>query len=249
MKNTNSIFLQYLGCSAFGISDGEGTALAMDLWTKGAFPYAEDTPEELILGEPPALSALLVSHDHKDHAFIPSGVPVIYGVQSRKVEDNLHFSRVGNISIGKFSSQHFASDAKRVKLNAVFVLTVAGIKVVHLGDAHGTMADESQLHALKQKIGDVDVLLIPIGSPWLKPVNVGTLDETIGILNPRVTIPMHYWTLAGKAAVLSGLLDLGYQMVDMPGNLVDFSAGNLPERGSKTVWNVPAGKFRPMGFN
>jgi L-ascorbate metabolism protein UlaG (beta-lactamase superfamily) len=243
MNNRNSIHLQYLGCSAFGISDGERTTIAMDLWTKAAFPYAEDTPEELALTH---LSALLVSHDHKDHAFIPSGVPVIYGVRSRKVEDNPNLSRVGNIGIGKFSSQHFANDAKRSKLNAVFVLTIAEVKVVHLGDAHGTMAEASQLHALKHKIGEVDILLIPIGSPWLKPVALSVLDETITILNPKVSIPMHYWTLADKAAVLSGLSGLGYRIVDMPGNSLEFSAGGLPDHGVKTVWNVPAGKYHTM---
>jgi L-ascorbate metabolism protein UlaG (beta-lactamase superfamily) len=243
MNNRNSIHLQYLGCSAFVISDGEGTTLVMDLWTKGAFPYAEDTPEDLAL---PHLSVLLVSHDHKDHAFIPSGVPVLYGVKSRKVEDNPNFSQVGSITVGIFSSQHFASNAKRPKVNAVFVLTVAGIKLVHLGDAHGTMAEASQLHALKQKVGDVDVLLTPIGSPWLKPVELGTLDGTISILNPRVTIPMHYWTLADKTAVLSGLSGLGCSIVDLPGNALEFSAGSLPERRAKTIWNVPAGKYHPM---
>jgi L-ascorbate metabolism protein UlaG (beta-lactamase superfamily) len=246
MKNTNSIHLQYLGCSAFVISDGEGTAIALDLWTKEAFPYAEDTPEELGLGEPPTLSALLISHDHKDHCFLPSGVPVIHGVQSRKVEDSPAISRVGNIAIGKFSSQHFESDAKRTKLNAVFVLTVAGVKVVHLGDAHGTLADESQLRELKQKIGEVDILLIPIGSPWMKPVDGNILDKTICTLNPRVSLPMHYWTLRDKAAVLSGLSSLGYQLVDFHGNSIDFSAGSLPARGLRTIWNVPAGRYQPL---
>jgi L-ascorbate metabolism protein UlaG (beta-lactamase superfamily) len=246
MENTNSIHLQYLGCSAFVISDGEGTSLALDLWTKGAFPYAEDTPEELDLGEPLALSALLVSHDHKDHCFIPAGVPVIYGVQSRKVEDNPRISQVGNINIGKFSSQHFASDTKRAKLNTVFVVTIAGVKVVHLGDAHGTMASETLLRELKQKIGDVDVLMIPIGSPWLKPVDESIVDMTIGILNPRVSLPMHYWTLSDKDKVLSGLSKLGYQLVDFQSNLVEFSAGSLPPRTTKTIWIVPAGKYHPI---
>jgi L-ascorbate metabolism protein UlaG (beta-lactamase superfamily) len=246
MKNSNSIFLQYLGVSAFVISDGSGTSLALDIWTKGAFPYAEDTPEDPGLGETPGLSALLVSHDHKDHAFVPSGIPVIYGVQAKKVDDDQHVSKVGNFSIGRFASQHFASDARRSKANAVFVLNVAGVKIVHLGDAHGTMADGSQLGELKQKIGDIDVLLIPIGSPWLKPVDASILDTTIGILKPRVSIPMHYWTLADKAAVLSGLSGLGCQLVNMPGNSVEFSAGSLPERGTKTIWNIPAGRFRPV---
>jgi L-ascorbate metabolism protein UlaG (beta-lactamase superfamily) len=243
MKKENSILLHYLGCSAFVISDSEGTCLALDLWTKGAFPYAEDTPEELDLGDPPAFSALLVSHDHKDHSFIPPGVPIIYGVQSRKVEDNPNISRVGNITIGKFSSQHFASDAKRPKLNAVFLLTIAGMKIVHLGDAHGTMADESQLIQLKQKIGDLDLLLIPIGSPWMKPVDVSILDRCISILNPRISLPMHYWTLAGKAEVLSGLSSIGYQLVTMTSNSVEFITSSLPSRDSKTVWNIPAGKI------
>jgi L-ascorbate metabolism protein UlaG (beta-lactamase superfamily) len=249
MVNTNSIRLQYLGCSAFVISDDKGTAIALDLWTKGAFPYAEDTPEDLELGEPPELSALLVSHDHKDHSYIPPGLPVTYGVQSRKVEDNPAFSRVGKIAIGKFSSQHFASEAKRPKLNAVFVLTVAGIKLVHLGDAHGTMADESQLRELKQKIGDVEILLIPVGSPWLKPVDCRDLDMTISILCPRVSLPMHYWKLDDKAGVLSSLSALGYQIRDMQGNSVDFTSGKLPARDLKTIWNVPAGKFHRMDNN
>ena len=245
MENTNSIHLQYLGCSAFVVSDGEGTAIALDLWTKGAFPYAEDTPEELGLGEPPALSTLLISHDHRDHCYLPSGVPVIYGVQSRKVEDNPAFCRVGNIAIGKFSSQHFASDAKRPKLNAVFVLTVAGVKVVHLGDAHGTMADESQLRELKHKIGGVDILLIPIGSPWLKPVDGSILDMTIRILNPRVSPPDALLEHSrDKAAVLSGLSALGYQLVELHGNSVDFSAGSLPAPRLKNDLECPGRKIQ-----
>jgi len=135
MRNKNSFQLQYLGCSAFVISDSDGTSLAVDLWTKGAFPYARDTPEDLGLGEPPSLSALLVSHNHKDHSFVPPGVPVIYGVQSRKVDDTPCLCQVGNITVGKFSSQHFATDVKRPKLNAVFVLSVAGVKIVHLAEA------------------------------------------------------------------------------------------------------------------
>ena len=249
MGNMQSIHLQYLGCSAFVISDGEGTSIGLDLWTKGAFPYAEDTPDDLVLGEPPALSVLLVSHDHADHSYIPSGVPVIYGVKSRKVDDNPSLSQVGNFSIGKFSSQHFASDAKRSKSNTVFVLTVAGVKLVHLGDAHGTMADAAMLHELKQKIGDMDVLMIPIGSPWLKPVDASLLDMTINILNPRVSLPMHYWKLADKVAVLSRLSGLGYQVMNMDSNSVEISDGSLPAPGSKTIWNIPAGKYHPLNIN
>ncbi len=244
MRNKHSFQLQYLGCSAFVISDTDGASLAVDLWTKGAFPYAEDTPEDLGLGEPPPFSALLVSHDHKDHCFVLPGVPVIYGVQAKKVDDTPRLCQVGNIAVGKFSSYHFPGDTKRPKLNTVFVLTVAGVKVVHLGDAHGTMADEVQLRGLKQKIGDVDVLLVPIGSPWLKPVDLSTLDLTIGILKPRVSVPMHYWKVADKAAVLSGLSDQGYRLVEVVGNSIEFSAKSLPEHNSQTIWNIPGGKYR-----
>jgi L-ascorbate metabolism protein UlaG (beta-lactamase superfamily) len=246
MRNKNSIQLQYLGCSAFVISDADGTSLAMDLWTKGAFPYAEDTPEDLGLGEPPSLSALLVSHDHKDHSFIPPGVPVIYGVQSRKVDDNPSLSQVGNIVIGKFSSNHFGTDAKRPKLNAVFVLSVAGVKIVHLGDAHGTMADEAQLCGLKQKIGDLDLLLVPIGTPWMKPVDLSTLGLTIGILKPRISLPMHYWKVADKAAVLSGLARQGCRLIKVECNSIEFSAESLPEQNSRTLWDIPAGNYQPV---
>jgi L-ascorbate metabolism protein UlaG (beta-lactamase superfamily) len=249
MRSKNSIQLQYLGCSAFVITSPGWTSLAIDLWTKGAFPYAEDTPENLRLGDPPSFSALLVSHDHKDHNFVPPGVPVIYGVKSKKVDESPQLCQVGDITIGKFSSQHFAADAKRPKLNTIFVLTVAGVKVVHLGDAHGTMADETQLRDLKQKIGDMDLLLIPVGSPWMKPVELDTLDQTIGILAPRLSIPMHYWKLADKDAVLSELSGRGYRVVDVEGNSIELSADRLSEPGSKVIWNVPAGDYRIVSQN
>jgi hypothetical protein len=34
--------------------------------------------------------------------------------------------------------------------------------------------------------------------------------------------------------------------LDLPGNALEFSAGSLPERRAKTIWNVPAGKYHPM---
>ncbi len=240
----NSVRLQYLGCSAFILTDPNGISLAIDLWTKGAFPYAEDTPADLGLGSPLPFDTLLVSHDHKDHSFVPPGAQAIYGVKAKKVDDTPTLAQVGGISIGKFSSQHFAADAKRAKLNTVFALTVAGMKIVHLGDAHGTMADAAQLHELKQKIGDVDLLLFPIGDPWLKPVALETLIQTLEILAPRLSLPMHYWKLADKVATLNGLSQRGFKVVKVEGNSIELSAANLPGQGAKTIWDVHAGVYR-----
>ena len=111
------------------------------------------------------------------------------------------------------------------------------------------MADEAQLRDLKQKIGNVDVLLVPIGSPWMKPVELDTLDQTIDILAPRLSIPMHYWKLADKDAVLSGLSGRGYRVIKVEGNSIELSADRLSEPVSKVIWNVPAGDYRIVSQN
>ncbi|HMN28873.1 MAG TPA: MBL fold metallo-hydrolase, partial [Caldilineaceae bacterium] len=70
-----------------------------------------------------------------------------------------------------------------VRLGAGIVGTEAG----HLGDL-GELPTQSEIEELN--IGDVDVLLVPVGGgETLDPTRA---VEVIGLFEPKVVIPMHY---------------------------------------------------------
>jgi L-ascorbate metabolism protein UlaG (beta-lactamase superfamily) len=63
-----------------------------------------------------------------------------------------------------------------------------GLTVCHLGNLDHVPSSQSQIQALS----DVDVLLIPIGG--IKTMNPNQATEVIGLLEPKIVIPMHYRT-------------------------------------------------------
>jgi L-ascorbate metabolism protein UlaG (beta-lactamase superfamily) len=74
--------------------------------------------------------------------------------------------------------------------NAVFILEVDGIRIVHLGDL-GHLLTRAQIKA----IGPVDVLLIPVGGVYT--INGSEAKEVVEQLKPKkYIIPMHCATKA-----------------------------------------------------
>jgi L-ascorbate metabolism protein UlaG (beta-lactamase superfamily) len=80
--------------------------------------------------------------------------------------------------------------------NGIFVIEVDGLRIVHLGDL-GHLLTDKQLRA----IGDVDILMIPIGGVYT--INGLDAAKVVEQLKPkRYILPMHYGT-----AVYGDLLD------------------------------------------
>jgi L-ascorbate metabolism protein UlaG (beta-lactamase superfamily) len=72
--------------------------------------------------------------------------------------------------------------------NAVFVIEVDGLRIVHLGDL-GHLLTAAQV----RQIGPVDVLLVPVGGVYT--INGTEAKEVVAQLKPRqYVIPMHYGT-------------------------------------------------------
>jgi L-ascorbate metabolism protein UlaG (beta-lactamase superfamily) len=74
------------------------------------------------------------------------------------------------------------------KANALYLLTLDGVRVCHMGDVGNPLTDE-QLGALR---GRVDVLLALAGAK--QTIALPDLDWAIGEIGPRIVIPMHYRT-------------------------------------------------------
>jgi L-ascorbate metabolism protein UlaG (beta-lactamase superfamily) len=240
----NTISIQYLGCSAFVLEDSDThTRLGVDLWTPGAFKYAEDIPPDHQLHDGSLLTSLLVSHDHADHSYLPAGLPGKYAFLDDLIEDHAQLAEIGPFSISSFSTFHFATKSKNPKMCAAFVIRFAGFTLLDLADSFGTMARVQRLSALKEKIGDINILMMPVGSPFLRPVAMEILQQTVDILDPGVVIPIHYWTIEQKANFCTAFSQNKWQVVSTQQNrvLVNFEAGEQ----AKQVWCISPGIYAP----
>ncbi len=123
---------------------------------------------------------ILVSHQHYDHNNI-EGMPeesfLIKGPGEYEVK---------GVSIRGIQSFHDKSQGRDRGLNTIYVIKMEDMVLAHLGDFGEDRLSEEQI----EKIGDVDVLMIPIGGTYT--INYKEAVEVISQIEPKVIIPMHY---------------------------------------------------------
>lgn len=125
--------------------------------------------------------AVSISHEHHDHncLSIVSGEPVVLRTPGEH--------KAGEISVTGFASFHDDAKGAHRGENVVFLYRIDGLKILHLGDLGHMLSDE-----ILEKIGDVDVLLAPIGGVFT--INAKAATALADRLNAKVLIPMHYKT-------------------------------------------------------
>ena len=150
--------------------------------------------ETVGLKPPPAGVADLVtiSHGHHDHA---SGKELVSREGSVIIEEPGSYAEKG-INLTGIDSYHDKDKGEKRGENVIFVFEVDGVRICHLGDL-GHLLDESHI----EKIGPVDVLLIPVGGNYT--IDGKEAVETIERLNPQVVVPMHY-KVEGLTVDISG---------------------------------------------
>jgi L-ascorbate metabolism protein UlaG (beta-lactamase superfamily) len=92
---------------------------------------------------------------------------------------------VKGINVTGIDSFHDDKEGAERGRNTIFVLDAEDIRICHLGDL-GVDLSVKQL----EKIGDVDILMIPVGGKY-------TIDSKLAVriakkLSPSIVIPMHY---------------------------------------------------------
>ena len=153
--------LTWYGHSCFLVESQAGSAV-LD-------PYAPGSVPGLSL---PALTAdtVLCSHGHRDH-FYPQGVRLTGRSPEFVIERIPSFhDELGGILRGE---------------NTITVLQAEGLRLCHLGDL-GHRLEPAQL----EKLGKIDVLLIPVGGHYT--IDAATADQVARDIGAGVTIPMHY---------------------------------------------------------
>ncbi len=71
--------------------------------------------------------------------------------------------------------------------NAMYLFTIGGVRVLHMGDVGNAIAPA----VLETLSGQVDVLLALTGAH--ATIALEDLDHAIAAIAPRIMIPMHYW--------------------------------------------------------
>jgi L-ascorbate metabolism protein UlaG (beta-lactamase superfamily) len=160
----------WLGHSCFRIRGKEATIVT--------------DPFDKTLGYPlrkPTASIVTVSHSHPQHSFV-DGVGGDPRVVSRPGEYD-----IANVFINGIATFHDNEKGATRGKNTVFFLEIDEVKVCHLGDL-GHVPTSEQI----EQMSGVDILMVPVGG--FTTINAAAAAETIGLLEPKLVIPMHYKT-------------------------------------------------------
>lgn len=165
--------IKWLGHSCFVLTSEKGIRVVTDPFDDTVGYKVDEIEAEIVS----------TSHEHYDH----NNVSVITG-------NAKHVTGTGKINIegieitGVASFHDECEGAKRGK-NDIFKFRIDGINICHLGDL-GHVLNDDQL----REIGDVDVLLVPVGGTFT--IDYKGAIEVMNLIKPSITIPMHYKTTA-----------------------------------------------------
>ena len=140
-----------------------------------------------------------VSHNHQDH----NATDRVTGI--KKIVDGPGEYEISGVTIMGYKTFHDNKQGAEKGENTVYVIEAEGLRVVHLGDIGHSLSDD-----LVDEIGDVDVLMIPVGGFFT--IGPKEATEIISKIEPYFVIPMHYKTegmepgFAGKLLPLSDFL-------------------------------------------
>lgn len=120
-----------------------------------------------------------ISHEHLDHNNIKNiaGHPfIINGPGEYEIKGT---------SILGLATSHETDKNQDSSLNTIYLIEMDGIRLCHLGDLGQSLSD-NQLEA----IGQVDVLIIPVGGH--STIDAAKAVTVVEQIEPHLVIPMHY---------------------------------------------------------
>jgi L-ascorbate metabolism protein UlaG (beta-lactamase superfamily) len=186
-KKWSPIKVTWYGQSFFVIESSKGFRVALDPHLIPEFGRPEGIKADLVL----------MSHNHNDHTMIEAldnhkdkNLRVIRGLKGvgLRADWNQVDETVGPVHIGSVGLYHDNMEGLQAGKNTAFILEMDGWRICHLGDL-GHLLTPAQV----RQIGEVDVLMIPIGGVYT--INGSEAKKVVAQLKPREYIlPMHYGT-------------------------------------------------------
>jgi len=179
---------------------------------------------------PPFGSAdiVTISHDHYDHnnSQVIKNNPFII--------DSAGEYEIKKVTIKGIDSCHDDQEGKKKGENIIYVIEMENIKICHLGD----LGQNSLVNGQLEKIGQVDILFIPVGGVFT--IDWKLANTIISQIEPRIIIPMHYKIAGVKGDLLkldsvdNFCKERGVSSKDTV-NKFSIKKKDLPQEGSETV--------------
>ena len=123
---------------------------------------------------------VLVSHNHYDHNNIEGINP-----EGMLIDGPGEYEKKGIYVRGIFS-YHDKVEGKERGVNTMYVIKAEDITVCHMGDFGQASFEKNQL----DDIGDVDILMIPVGGKYT--IDYKEAVQIAGQIEPKIIMPMHY---------------------------------------------------------
>ncbi|MDP2210503.1 MAG: MBL fold metallo-hydrolase [Candidatus Aquicultor sp.] len=163
--------ISWLGHASFKIETSAGMVIVTD-------PYSEKTGYVLPYVE---ADIVTISHHHYDHDNVGAvgGSPQVVEAGGKIV--------IGSTTIEGIDSFHDEVSGDKRGRNIIFKFYVDGLVIAHMGDYGQSMTREQ-----RDALGDVDVLLIPVGGTFT--IDHAQAAEIVRELKPKIAVPMHYKT-------------------------------------------------------
>lgn len=186
------MIITYYGASCFKVQSGD-------------YVIAFDPPSKEGGIKTPRFQAdmVLISHDHAAH----NGTDTLTGKGAAKAPFLISGAgeyEVRTIPIFGIRTFHDSAEGKIHGTNIVYVLRVEDIRLCHLGD----FGEAEMRPEIKEQIGNVDVLFLPIGGKTV--IDAEQAARIINDLEPRIAIPMHYdQSATGRSALKTFLQETG----------------------------------------
>ncbi len=155
---------------------------------------------------------ILVTHDHFDH----NAVDTVLKENSRVFKEFRGSIDLGWARIEGYKSYHDKFMGKRRGENTIYIISIEGCKIAHLGDL-GEYPLRKELH---EKLTELDLLVIPIGGVYT--ISPDEAWELITTLQPRNVMPIHYW--------VPGLILPLYRLEDFLVHVKKYSVKRLETR-------------------
>jgi L-ascorbate metabolism protein UlaG (beta-lactamase superfamily) len=198
--------ITWLGHSCFRIKGSQAVVITD--------PFPPDLGYSL--GKPTA-DIVTVSHQHPSHSYV-QGV----GGEPRPIQGPGEYE-ISSVLILGVATFHDAEGGRKRGKNTVYLMEVDGISICHLGDLGHVLSNEQV-----EEIGDVDVLMLPVGG--VSTIDASVAAEIIRQLEPHAVIPMHYKTpeIDRKLEPVEKFLkEMGMEQVE-PRPKLSFTRSNLP---------------------
>ncbi len=100
---------------------------------------------------------------------------------------------IGGVNVEGMSVFNMSEKGEPIKISTMYVFDIEKVRVCHLSDF-----SEEQVLQFLDKIGQVDILMVPVGGDYtigkekVKSLNFEKAVEVISEIDPRLVIPMNF---------------------------------------------------------